>query len=250
MNYKNLYYAIVTNAINRPSTIGYFEKHHIIPKSLGGSDDSNNIVKLSAREHFICHYLLAKMYPYESSEWFKMNHALMIMKSSSNRHDRYVNSRLYEALRTNFSKVMKKAQSGENNAQYGSRWVYSDEAKQSKRIAKHEALPDGWNEGRKLNWRKITIHCKKCNNLFEQQTKELYCSDSCRIENRHTYSPTSNWKPILEEIAKSFQITFGSVTSNKEFVTRALTENIPKNQILWFLRCNNSGANYKTLNEL
>lgn len=39
----------------------YTEKHHIIPKSLGGSNDNSNIVALSAREHFVCHMLLVRM---------------------------------------------------------------------------------------------------------------------------------------------------------------------------------------------
>ena len=40
----------------------YFERHHIIPRSLGGSNESDNIVKLTAREHFIAHLLLTKMF--------------------------------------------------------------------------------------------------------------------------------------------------------------------------------------------
>lgn len=39
---------------------GYRENHHIIPKSIGGTDDETNIVSLSLREHFIAHYLLTK----------------------------------------------------------------------------------------------------------------------------------------------------------------------------------------------
>lgn len=41
---------------------GYVEKHHIIPKAFGGSDDMENLVFLSAKEHFICHWLLSKMF--------------------------------------------------------------------------------------------------------------------------------------------------------------------------------------------
>ncbi len=37
------------------------EKHHIIPKSIGGTDNENNIVSLPPRVHFICHWLLTKM---------------------------------------------------------------------------------------------------------------------------------------------------------------------------------------------
>lgn len=39
----------------------YTEKHHIIPRSIGGNDSAANLVRLTAREHFICHLLLTKM---------------------------------------------------------------------------------------------------------------------------------------------------------------------------------------------
>jgi hypothetical protein len=39
----------------------YYEKHHIIPRSLGGSNKKENLVLLTAKEHFICHLLLTKM---------------------------------------------------------------------------------------------------------------------------------------------------------------------------------------------
>ena len=50
-------------ALKRKEFNGYSEIHHIIPKSLGGKDSKDNLVKLSAKEHFIAHRLLAKIYP-------------------------------------------------------------------------------------------------------------------------------------------------------------------------------------------
>lgn len=58
--YSVWYYKIINNAKHRITT-GYTEKHHIIPRSLTGTDDDSNIVKLTAREHFVCHLLLTKM---------------------------------------------------------------------------------------------------------------------------------------------------------------------------------------------
>ena len=43
------------------STDTYTEKHHIIPRSLGGSNAKSNIVCITPREHFVCHLLLTKM---------------------------------------------------------------------------------------------------------------------------------------------------------------------------------------------
>ncbi len=60
--YKNLYNSIIINANNRKKDKDtYYENHHIIPSSIGGSNNKENIVALTAREHFICHYLLIKI---------------------------------------------------------------------------------------------------------------------------------------------------------------------------------------------
>ena len=60
---QNKYYKYYCNIIsNRQKFIlsdGYFELHHITPKAAGGTNDSSNLVKLTAREHFLCHLLLA-----------------------------------------------------------------------------------------------------------------------------------------------------------------------------------------------
>jgi hypothetical protein len=46
------YFSIVNRALSRVVGDMYVEKHHIIPKSLGGSNDKSNLVKLTAKEHF------------------------------------------------------------------------------------------------------------------------------------------------------------------------------------------------------
>ena len=56
--YTKWYFNIIRNA--NPTT-RYVEKHHIIPKCIGGSDNRENLVSLTAREHFVCHLLLTKM---------------------------------------------------------------------------------------------------------------------------------------------------------------------------------------------
>jgi 5-methylcytosine-specific restriction endonuclease McrA len=60
--YTSVYNSIIARAKSRelPKEI-YTENHHIIPKSLGGSNSKNNLVKLTAREHRLCHLLLPKM---------------------------------------------------------------------------------------------------------------------------------------------------------------------------------------------
>lgn len=60
--YTRWYYSIIEKAKNRDLKEEYFENHHTIPKCLGGVNDKSNLVKLLAREHFICHLLLTKMH--------------------------------------------------------------------------------------------------------------------------------------------------------------------------------------------
>jgi hypothetical protein len=62
MDYQKIYNQIIERAKNR-TLEGYSEKHHIIPKCMGGKNDISNIVKLTAREHFLCHWLLHEIYP-------------------------------------------------------------------------------------------------------------------------------------------------------------------------------------------
>ena len=49
MNYALVYERLVCRAKGRVLS-GYFEKHHVIPKCLGGLNEEGNIVRLTARE--------------------------------------------------------------------------------------------------------------------------------------------------------------------------------------------------------
>ena len=66
MDYQKIYDQIVDRAKKRELE-GYSEKHHIIPKCMGGSNRQDNLAVLTAREHFICHWLLHKMHPNNSA---------------------------------------------------------------------------------------------------------------------------------------------------------------------------------------
>lgn len=148
MNYKRIYDSIITHAQNNERT-EYTEIHHIIPRCIGGLDDSDNLVKLTAREHFICHYLLTKIYIMYTPEWLKMNHAFGMMKCSSDVHERYFNSRLYEATREGRSLAISASQSGKTNSQFGTVWITN--SIDNKKIKKNDVIPDGWIKGRTLN---------------------------------------------------------------------------------------------------
>jgi len=101
MNYGKIYEQIITRAKNRILS-SYKEKHHIIPKCLGGTNKKENIVELTAREHFICHLLLTKIY----NDNNKLNYALWAMVNQNNPKQKRIykiSSRLYESLRREHS---------------------------------------------------------------------------------------------------------------------------------------------------
>lgn len=67
MNYHNLYKAIIDRAkgrgLKKEKLDFYSEAHHIIPECIGGPDTPENKVLLSAREHYMTHWILTKIYP-------------------------------------------------------------------------------------------------------------------------------------------------------------------------------------------
>ena len=48
------------DALKGQSVNGYCEMHHIVPRSLGGSDDVDNLIRLTARQHFVVHWILSR----------------------------------------------------------------------------------------------------------------------------------------------------------------------------------------------
>lgn len=74
--YHRWYDSLISRAKDR-QLAGYFERHHITPKSLGGLDECDNLVDLTAREHFIAHLLLTKMF--DGLDKRKMSYAFSFM---------------------------------------------------------------------------------------------------------------------------------------------------------------------------
>lgn len=100
--YTNVYINLIARGIIRSKPIGYAERHHIVPRSLGGSNDEENLVWLTPREHFICHRLLTRMTSGRAKS--TMCYALLIMLSPSEKaHGRKMiyagKSRAYDTLR-------------------------------------------------------------------------------------------------------------------------------------------------------
>jgi len=111
MNYQRIYDAICSRAkseenlrvLKKKNKEVYFERHHIIPKCMGGSDDTINLVYLTAREHFICHKLLSEIHLDEP----KMQYAFWCMLRKGRGQERIiVCSRDYERIKARISKIL------------------------------------------------------------------------------------------------------------------------------------------------
>ena len=114
MNYTRIYNQIINRAKDRTiEDFQYYENHHIIPKCMNGSNKKDNLVKLTAREHFICHWLLFKKY-----KTSKLAHAWFMMYMTSDNQSRYI-SKNYEQAKKAHSEAVSKQMKGEGNPFYG-----------------------------------------------------------------------------------------------------------------------------------
>jgi len=106
MDYQRIYDQIIERSklSDRKKIKGgqYFEEHHVLPKCLGGDNSKVNRVLLTAREHFICHKLLVKIYPDVPKLVFSL-FCMVIQKTKTQNRDYTVSSREYSNLKEDYS---------------------------------------------------------------------------------------------------------------------------------------------------
>lgn len=83
---------------------GYSEKHHIIPKSLGGTDSKDNLIILTARQHYVAHWILARALGGSAARAF-------FMMSNFGRYGK-TNSKTYDIAREEYSKLASEQMQG------------------------------------------------------------------------------------------------------------------------------------------
>jgi hypothetical protein len=129
MNKYQTWYQNITNRARGCILDCYTEKHHVIPRSLGGTDDTGNLVDLTAREHFICHWLLVKMNSGEDRA--KMVYALRMMRAEKIGQHRYktkITARVYENIKQEYAIIQSVKVTGKGNGMWGK--THSEEARQ------------------------------------------------------------------------------------------------------------------------
>ena len=150
----------------------YVEKHHIIPKCMGGTNEKSNLTILTAKEHFICHKILCNIYP----ENEKLKYAFWGMCNQRTKRNYIVTSRDYEYAKNICMEIWKrpkpleqknktiktkkerkilrdlkgekinKKENGELNHNYNKKWITNILTNESKMILGE--VPDGWKLGR------------------------------------------------------------------------------------------------------
>ena len=99
MDYSRIYNELISNAKDRDLTC-YAEKHHIIPRCLNGNDSPDNLVNLTAREHFIAHKLLTFIYPRNLNIIHAFGMLMHIRRPGNGYRDGFrISSRDYQYLR-------------------------------------------------------------------------------------------------------------------------------------------------------
>lgn len=115
MNYRKVYEDLVRSRSLSRSVSGYYERHHIKPRCLGGADEKDNMVTLTAREHYIAHKLLCKMYP----DNIKLRQSVMfLMGKHKDTGMVNITSRDYERSRLDFISKKKSESRGESTVEF------------------------------------------------------------------------------------------------------------------------------------
>jgi hypothetical protein len=135
MNYVKIYNQLIERAKQDSRKKGcgiYYERHHIVPRCLGGNESKDNLVLLTAKEHYVAHKLLHRIYP-SNKKLFHAYRMMAVMKNSKDSERYYVvSSREYEYLKNNMKNYYdhdSRIKAVETRTRNGKLW-HSDETKE------------------------------------------------------------------------------------------------------------------------
>ena len=180
MDYYKHYKKLIARASQRELT-GYTENHHITPRCMGGTDDSDNLVRLTPEEHYVAHQLLVRIYP----DNHKLVYAAMMM--CANRKG----NKVYGWLRKRLSLSQKLNTLGTQNSQFGTKWVHRNgKAIKINGEELTQFLDEGWSLGRSEKAVKIPVlrpegvYSEKYNWILQEEDQIISEFDSHKSINR------------------------------------------------------------------
>jgi hypothetical protein len=129
------WYSLIIESAKTRSKNKYTESHHIIPKCMGGSNKKDNLVRLTYREHFLCHWLLTK-FVFHKKYNKKLLHALTFMVGDNGLGDKRFSSWQYEIAK----KAAKNSMMGEKNNFFGKKHTKETSEKMSAGQKRHNEI--------------------------------------------------------------------------------------------------------------
>ncbi len=221
MDYKKHYQNLIEKSKNR-ELFSYYEKHHIVPKCLGGTDDASNIALLTPEEHFVAHLLLVKIYNTP-----ELVYAANMMTVSSHTNNARKNKR-YGWLRRKLQ-LAAKQRTGTSNGSYGKPWYHCPVTLESGKFSPGDE-PENWTKGRTP---KKTNKCKLCG-VSTDTVLQYYCN-SCRPKKTQTIFKNNKIKNDYSDEEKT-----EALIKNNMSIRRALLS----------LGLNDSGPNYEMMKKI
>lgn len=208
MDYKKIYNDLMEarlaikseRKIQKKSGI-YFERHHILPLSLGGDKSyalgSDNIVLLTAREHYIAHRLLWLIY--KTREMGFAFHKMVF--SQSPLQERRFDSKAYEAAKL----ALSECQRGENNPMFGkTSWMKGKEpATKGKKLAPRPHLTGEKNPSSREDVRKKISESNKGKNKLRGKDSSGFGGFKILLKNGEFVGRFENLVDILEIVTCS-----------------------------------------------
>jgi hypothetical protein len=163
MNYERVYKQIIARAKDRKLD-GYKERHHIIPKCMNGTNNLDNLVDLTAREHFLAHWLLHEMFPDNAD----LRYSFWSMCRSSDNQKRYTpSSRIYEYAKHKMLEVWQKFKPSDvqinsiKASLTGTKWYHKLDGSNLRTFPDNpKIVEEGWMQGR-FNGKQISNKANK-----------------------------------------------------------------------------------------
>jgi len=193
MNHQKIYNQIIERASNRNLT-GYSEKHHIIPKCMGGPDSPENLIELTAREHFICHRLLCEIYPNNT----QLKQALFFM-SGNKKYPEIKSGKMYEILKKSHSDTLSKIHKNKTVSQQTREKISQGN--------KGKPKPEYFKEVASKSRKGSTISEEHKNKIREAMIGKIYPKE---IKDKMSKSYHQRSKEVIEKTKKSISLAKSS----------------------------------------
>ncbi len=243
MNYQKIYDELMISrkTMTRIKTgNGLLECHHIIPKSFGGSEDKDNLVLLTPKEHFLAHKLLVKIsFGRDKS---KMCLALLMMCRNNQNQKRIKNSREYARVKILVSESCR----GENHPQHGRKLSPERRAQISARMMgsnNHQWGKATWNKGLTKSSSEILKRSAQRYKEVLALRPELLLNRSHTQETREKISEKHRGRPKSETHKENLSISLKGRGPTREAIMRSADQNRGKKQeLLECPYCNKQGG--------